>query len=134
MKKLFTLICLLLACNLLSAKDKKIFEKQSKYSFIGFYESGNLTETNGYKYYISVNEDDFEGGRKLYIILSNNYDKIKTFLSDMYKRGNNLKTPVWAFYLDYYEEFHEDLIQIHEDTNIDSKNNMIVDFRIWVLE
>lgn len=134
MKRFIILTCLLLACNLLFAKEKTLFKKQSKYSFIGLYESGNLKDTDGYKYYIVINEDDFEGGRLLYSIVSNNYEKIQNFLTENYKAGNKLKSPLWAFYPDYYTFLHDDLTEVYKDSKIDSKNNLIIERRIWVLE
>lgn len=134
MKKLLIVLLLILSASGLFAKDKTFFEKSSKYSNIGFYESKNLKATNGYKYYININEDDFEGGRLIYVVLSNDYDKIKKFLTDMYKAGNRLSTPLWAFYPDYYSFLNDDIEEVHKSTEIDSENNMINEFKVWILE
>ena len=134
MKRLFIILLLVLSVSGLFAKDKVIFEKYSKYSSICLYESRNLEKTNGYKYCIAVNEDDFEGGRLIYTVLSNDYDKIKKFLVDMYKNGNKFKTPLWAFYPDYYACLNNDIEEVHKSTEIDSDNNSINEFRVWILE
>ena len=134
MKRFILVLVLILSVSGLFAKEKKLFEKKSEYSFIGLYESSNLKDTDGYKYYIVINEDDFEGGRLLYSVVSNNYDKIKSFLTDMYKTGNKAKEPVWAFYPDYYLFLHDDLVLAYENTEIDSKNNMLVEQKIYILE
>ena len=134
MKRFILVLILIISTSGLFAKDKKFFEKNSKYSFIGLYESSNLKDTDGYKYYIVINEDDFEGGRLLYTVVCNEYDKIKAFLTDMYRAGNKAKEPVWAFYPDYYSFLHDDLVLAYENTEIDSKNNMLVEQKIYILE
>ena len=98
------------------------------------YGSSNLEDTDGFKYYIIINEDDFEGGRLLYTVVGNDYDKMKSFLTDMYRTGNKLKEPLWAFYPDYYETLHDDLILHYRKDEIDSKHNMIIEQAIWELK
>lgn len=134
MKRIIFVLLLVLSASGLFAKDKKILEKKSKYSFIGLYESSDLKNTDGFKYYIAINEDNFEGGRFLFTVVSNNYDKIKAFMIDMYKAGIKLEKPLWAFYPGYYMTFNEDLTLAYENTEIDSENNQIIDMSIFVLE
>lgn len=134
MKRFILVLLLVLSVSGLFAKDKTIFEKQAKYSYIGLFESSDLQKTDGFKYYIVINEDDFEGGRLLYSVFSNNYDKIKSFLSEAYKQGNRLKSPLWAFYPDYYLVLNDDLTLIYKNTEINSKNNMIVEQKVYKLE
>ena len=134
MKKIILVLLLVLSASGLFAKDKALFEKQSKYSFIGFYESTDLNKTDNYKYYIVINEDDFEGGRLFYSVFSNDYDKIKSFLTENYKAGQKLKEALWAFYPGYYIVLHDDLTLAYEDTKIDSKNNMLVEQRVYILK
>lgn len=129
MKKLF-LICLLFACNLLYANEKKILEKSTKYSYLLFCESDRMEEESGYKYFTRVREDDLEGGELLYLVLSNEYDKIKNFTTAMYKSG--IKIQMFAFYFDYYETLHDDLTLEVEDTKI--SDNKIIDSKLYILE
>ena len=131
MKKSILLFLFILLAVSVFAKDKKLFEKQTEYSFLGFYESKNLKETDNFKYYIVINEDDFEGGRFLYSIVCNNYDKIKDFLNTMYKAGQGIH--MFAFYPSYYSNTDDDLILSYGGTEIDSKNNLFIHQKVYIL-
>lgn len=89
-----------------------------------------MEEESGYKYFTRVREDDLEGGELLYLVLSNEYDKIKNFTTAMYKSG--IKIQMFAFYFDYYETLHDDLTLEVEDTKI--SDNKIIDSKLYILE
>lgn len=134
MKRKLLFLVFFTMCILVFAKDKALFEKKSRYSSIGLYEVKNPQEFNSFKYYISISETDFEGGELLYLVVSNNYTKIQSFLTENYKAGNKFKEPLWAFYPDYYSFLHDDLVLDYKENKIDSKRNIIVDYRVWILE
>ncbi len=132
MKRFLIVLVVLLSASGLFAKDKVILEKKTSDSFLGFYESKDLKSMNGFKYYVMVDENDFEGGSLLYIAVSNNYEKIQDFTTKMYKAGNQLK--LFAFYFDYYDTLHDELTLDYEETKIDSKRNEIVEYKVYILE
>ena len=134
MKRFILVLVFILSVSGLFAKDKTLFNKKSRYSSIGLYEVKDPQEFNDFRYYISISETDFEGGELLYLIVSNNYTKIQTFLTENYKAGNKLKEPLWAFYPDYYTFLHDDLVLDYKESKIDSKRNIIVDYRVWILK
>ena len=132
MKKSILLFLFILLAVSVFAKDKKLFEKNTGYSFLGFYESKNPEETNNYKYYIVINEKSSDNELLIYAIFSNNYEKSKDFTTKIYEAGNKIK--MFAFYPDFYLQDHDDLIFEYEKTDIDSKNNMIIKKYYYVLE
>lgn len=132
MKRFILVLLLILSVSGLFAKDKVLFEKKTEYSILSLYESANPKENNGFKYYVTVNEDDFEGGWLLYMAVSNDYEKIQDFTTKMYKSGNQIH--MFAFYFDYYKTLHNDLVLDYEKTKIDSKKNQIVEYKVYILE
>lgn len=132
MKRIIIILLFVLCASGLFAKDKVLFQKKTEYSFLDLYESKNPKENNGFKYYVTVNEDDMEGGWLLYMAVSNDYKKIQDFTTNMYKSGNQIK--MFAFYFDYYATLYDDLVLDYEETKIDSKNNQIVEYKVYILK
>lgn len=110
MKRSVFFICLLFACNLLFAKDKKLYEKKTSVSVIELYES-----TESPRYYISVYEKDIEEGYNNCIINCDDKDKITEFLKYIINHNFNNR---YTFTVCYYELAHEELQLINEKTEI----------------
>ena len=110
MKRFTVLICLLFACNLLFAKDKRLYEKKTSVSVIELYESAESP-----KYYISIYEKDIEEGYNNCIVNCDDKDKITEFLQ--YIINHNLNNR-YSFTVSAYEVTHEELQLINKKTEI----------------
>ena len=146
MKRFLILICLLLACNLLFAEDKVIYEKKYDVSLLGFYESTNLNKTNNYKYYIAIYDFIQNDETIVYNIMCNDYEKIKDYFYKVREKGLNLKKPYFHFYIDScitnleYAELLKNFTdvvnikEIYKNKDFSTDKKSIVDFHVFVLE
>ena len=149
MKRFLILTCLLLACNLLFAKEKKdkvIYEKKYDVSFLGFYESADLEKTNDYKYYISIYDFMQDDETIAYEIFCNDYEKIKDYFYKVREKGLNLKRPYFHFYVDSCKTNSEysdllsnfmdvvDIKEVYKKKDFGTDKKTIIDFHIFVLE
>lgn len=144
MKKLF-FICLLFACHLLFAKDKAFYEKKYSVSFLGFYESSNLNDTNDYKYYIAIYDYIAEDETVVYEIYCNNYDKIQDYFYKVREKGLSFKKPYFHYYVDActlnneftkYVQKESEIVNIEEvykNKNIGKDKQTIIDYHVFVL-
>ena len=148
MKKLF-FICLLFACHLLFAKEKKdkvIYEKKYDVSFLGFYESADLERTNDYKYYIAIYDYMQDDETIAYEIFCNDYEKIKDYFYKVREKGLNLKEPYFHFYVDAcitdlkYADILKNFMdvvnikEVYKKKDFGTDKKTIIDFHIFVLE
>lgn len=149
MKRFFILICLLFACNLLFAKEKKdkvIYEKKYDVSFLGFYESTDLEKTNDYKYYIAIYDYMQDDETIAYEIFCNDYEKIKDYFYKVREKGLNFKKPYFHFYVDAcitnleYAKFLKNFTdvvnikEVYKNKDFSTNKKTIIDFHVFVLE
>ena len=125
MKRFLILIYLLLACNLLVAKDKQLYMKKTKVSLLELYE----TKTESHPYYISAYDWITEDENDWDIIYCDSKQKAQDFV--LYLRNHN----AGGFYnptIVAYDYMHTELELLNEGR--DMKNNKFINISIYLLK
>lgn len=127
MRKAVLFLILILSTSGLFAKEKVLYEKKSKQGIIQLLEYDDLAS----KYCIMIYEKDIEEGFNYSAIYSNDYEKIKELL--VYILHNN-SAGLYTFILYALEMTRKDFVLEKKSVEIDSKNNRVVNTRMYYLK
>lgn len=146
MKRIIFILLFALCASGLFAKNKAFYEKNYSVSHLGLYESSNLEETNGYKYYISIYDYMENDETTAYEIFCNDYEKLKDYFFKVRDKGLELKKPYFHFYVAYcvtafefYEFISKDtevpnIKEVYKKKDFGADKKTILDCHICVLE
>ena len=127
MKRAFIFLLLTFVSFFSFAKEKTLYTKKTDVSIIELIEDDNLKT----KYYINIFEKDLEEGYNNTAVYCSDYDKIKELL--VYLLNHHVQYH-YSFTVLGLEVVRNNLTLKHESIEIDSKNNRIVNMKIYVLE
>jgi hypothetical protein len=125
MKRFILVLLLVLSASGLFAKDKRLYEKKTKMSWLELYE----TEVEAHKYYISAYDWLNEDENNWNIIYCDDKQKAQNFV--YYLRNHNLNG-LYNPTIVAYEALHEELELLTQGQDL--KDNVFVNISIYLLK
>ena len=122
MKRFLILICLLFACNLLSAYTvKELYRKINNYEsrYLYLYEAYDK-ESNDFIFYELETNETKKGVRTVYRLRSQDVEKLKKFIIYLQKNYDNKK---YSEAIQDYLEINEDLVFLWDNVKLDPSVN-----------
>ena len=131
MKKSFIFICLLLACNLLSAYTvKELYRKINNYDFryLYLYEA-HSSESKDFIFYELETNETKKGVRTIYRLRSNDVEKLKKFVIYLQKNYDDKK---YSEAITDYLENNNDLVFLWD--NVELEQNLSIETYCYELK